>query len=55
MERDALFAGHVAAEAARLGGKLLVVDGSRPVDDVAAEVARHFGLGAGRLSQQRSP
>jgi hypothetical protein len=32
-----------------------VVDGSRPVDDVAAEVARHFGLGAGRLSQQLSP
>jgi hypothetical protein len=55
MERDARFAGHVAAQAARLGGKLLVVDGSRPVDDVAAEVARHFGLGAGRLSQQPSP
>jgi hypothetical protein len=55
MERDALFAGHVAAQAARLGGKLLVVDGSRPVDEVAAEVARHFGLGAGRLSQQPSP
>ena len=55
MERDALFAGHVAAEAARLGGRLLVVDGSRPVDDVAGEVARHFGLGAGRLSEQPSP
>ena len=55
MERDALFAEHLAAEAARLGGKLLVVDGSRPVGDVADEVARHFGLGAGRLSRQPSP
>jgi hypothetical protein len=44
MRRDALFAEHVAAEAERLGGRLIVVDGSRPVHDVAAEVERHFTL-----------
>jgi hypothetical protein len=44
MRRDALFAEHVAAEAERLGGRLIVVDGSRPVHDVAAEVERHFAL-----------
>jgi hypothetical protein len=55
MQRDALFAEHVAAEAERLGGRLLVVDGSRPVHDVAGEVARHFGLVSVKLSEQPSP
>jgi hypothetical protein len=44
MRRDTLFADHVATETRRLGGRLLVVDGSRPADDLAAEVVRHFGL-----------
>jgi hypothetical protein len=44
MRRDTLFADHVATETRRLGGRLLVVDGSRPAGDLAGEAARHFGL-----------
>ena len=44
MERDILFASAVAESALRLGGTVVVVDGSRSVAAVAAEVATHLGL-----------
>lgn len=44
MRRDMLFAEHVRAGAAAIGGRVLVVDGSRTVAAAADEVARHFGL-----------
>ena len=44
MARDAGFALRVAAEARRLGYTVIVVDGTRPLDDIYAEVVRHFGF-----------
>jgi hypothetical protein len=45
MARDAGFARRVAIEAERLGYTVILVDGARPVDDIYADVVRHFGLG----------
>jgi thymidylate kinase len=44
LERDALFAEQVTREAETLGLKVVVVDGTRPVAEVVAEVATWFGL-----------
>jgi hypothetical protein len=44
LERDALFADQVTREAETLGLKVVVVDGTRPVAEVVAEVATWFGL-----------
>jgi hypothetical protein len=44
MARDAGFARAVAADARRLGRRLIVVDGSRPIAETIDEVARRFGL-----------
>ncbi len=44
MARDAGFARRVAADARRLGYKVIVINGARPFDDVYAVVVRHFGL-----------
>lgn len=44
MARDAGFARRVTKEAELMGYSVIVVDGSRPLDEIYAEVARHFGL-----------
>jgi hypothetical protein len=44
LERDALFAEHVAREARERGLKVVVVDGERPEAALAAEVADWFRL-----------
>ena len=44
MARDAGFACRVAAGAVGLGYRVVLVDGSRSVDEIYAEVVRHFGL-----------
>ncbi len=44
MRRDVLFARHVERQAAALGGTVLVVDGSRPLVNLADLVTRHLGL-----------
>lgn len=44
MRRDASFALEVAGQARAAGYRVLVVDGAVPVEQVADEVARHFGL-----------
>ncbi|MEU8132836.1 hypothetical protein [Streptodolium elevatio] len=44
--RDALWDRKVRRQAARLGLHTIVTDGTRPLDDLADELAAHFGLGA---------
>jgi hypothetical protein len=44
MRRDVLFAEHVRRQAAEVGGTVIVVDGSRSVDEIAGAVGDHFGL-----------
>ena len=44
MARDAGFARHVTAEALGLGFRVVLVDGSRTVDEIYAEVVDHVGL-----------
>lgn len=44
MARDDAFAERIVEEARGAGRRVLAVDGRRPLGDVAAEVARHFGL-----------
>jgi len=44
MARDAGFARRVAADAQGLGYRVVLVDGSKPVDEIYAEVVDHFGL-----------
>jgi hypothetical protein len=44
MSRDEGFAAHVAAEAPRLGYRVITVDGSHTIDEIQAEVEAHFGL-----------
>lgn len=46
MDRDAGFARSVAREARRLGFRILVVDGSRSIEETTLHVGRHFGFGA---------
>ncbi|MDH3300823.1 MAG: hypothetical protein OES24_09980 [Acidimicrobiia bacterium] len=43
-ERDRLFTEQVRAEVRALGLMPMDIDGSRSIDDVAADLARHFGL-----------
>ncbi len=52
VERDLLMAEHYRQQARVLGVPLLEVDGSRPVEEVAAAVEAHF---APRLRAARSP
>ena len=44
MRRDILFAEHVRQRAAELGGTVIVVDGSRSVEEIAGMVGDHFRL-----------
>lgn len=44
MARDAQFARWVEDEARRLGYEVIVVDGAMPIEAMAQQVARHFGL-----------
>ncbi len=44
LERDRLFTEQVRAEVLALGLTSVDIDGSRSIDDVAADLARHFGL-----------
>ncbi len=42
MARDSAYAQEVAAQAARHGARVIVVDGSQPLDQVAAQVEQNF-------------
>jgi 2-phosphoglycerate kinase len=44
MRRDMLFADHVRAQAAVVGGRVVVVDGTRSIEQNARLVEHHFGL-----------
>lgn len=44
MERDDAFAALIVEEARQVGGRVLVVDGHRTLEENVAEIARHFGL-----------
>jgi hypothetical protein len=44
MRRDALYARHVRLSAERAGGRVLVVDGARSLEDTVSAVEQHFGL-----------
>ena len=44
LERDRIFTGVIANDAARNGLEALYVDGTRAIDDMAEELAVRFGL-----------
>ena len=44
MQRDVRYARHVRATAEERGARVIVVDGGRTIEQVAAVVERHFGL-----------
>ena len=44
MQRDILFARYITRTAAELGGTVLVVDGTKTIDDNVRLVERHLGL-----------
>ncbi len=44
MQRDTLFAGHVAELAAAVGGRVITVDGTRSLEETARAVERHLRL-----------
>lgn len=48
MRRDVLFAGYVRTTAERFGGRVIVVDGSRSLDETVADVEQHFDLRPGK-------
>ena len=56
VERDLLLAEHYRWQARELGGPLIEVDGSRPVEEVAAAVEAHFAplLPAARPADDRA-
>jgi hypothetical protein len=43
LARDGLLTEHIGESAARLGLSTIVVDGARALDEIATEVAKHFG------------
>jgi 2-phosphoglycerate kinase len=47
MGRDAQFAKIVAEDARRRGFRVIIVDGSRSITELAGQVEEHFGLGPG--------